>query len=411
MSSRESRPVFKVAIVVIIALAALLLLLSVRCIFGGGPDPDPDPDVQAGKLVRLTHTHATELNPVWSPRGDKIAYECMSDDMDGFWPFSSYPSPVNNYEVRNRQISIGTTQSGGVDNENLPLTSSVLFGNICVINADGSGRIKLTDDWNDNLSPAWSPDGSKLAFASRANLSSGRHLSSSRHIIVINSDGSGRVRLTSGEGHNHFPAWSPDGKMIAFVSGIYPTQNIYTMNADGSDVRQITWDVFDAYRPTWSPDGSRIAFTSFRDVREDVSIFVVEPDGSNLTRIPDKTGRHYAPTWSPDGSRIAYVTHSDGDMWPSLYLANPDGSERTLLYRHRQGVRGLDWSPDGNRIAFRWVSHNSDIGVINIDGSGLTRLTNRNGNDGSPSWNPDGTKLAFESRLVGNYELYVIPYR
>ena len=311
MSSRESRPVFKVAIIVIIALAALLLLLTASSCFGGEPTPIPDPDVQSGKLVRLTHTHATELNPVWSPRGDKIAYECMSDDMDGFWPFSSYPSPVNDYEVRNRRISTGTTQSGGVDYESLPLTSSVLFGNICVINADGSGRIKLTDDLKNNLSPAWSPDGSKLAFAS------------GRHIIVINSDGSGRVSSTSGQGRNQFPAWSPDGRKIAFVSGIYPIQNIYIMNADGSDVRQITWDVFNARRPTWSPDGSRIAFTSFRHVREDVSIFVVEPDGSNLTRIPNKPGSHTDPTWSPDGSRIAYVTHSDGDIWPSIYLANP----------------------------------------------------------------------------------------
>lgn len=397
MTSRRSRPIIKTAVLAIVGIAVIAYMVSACSWFDGGPAPISDPDVESGRLVRLTHNDSTETNPVWSPRGDKIAFECMSDGRRGIWPFSGYSAPSGNREVKNWNI-----------------TSYSYPSNICVMNTDGSGRTQLTDDDTEDYDPAWSPDGSKIAFTSWRDMIYG--------IDVVNADGSGRIRLTDGQAYHGQPTWSPDGSKIAFASGGYQSNNIYVMNADGSGPRQITRDVFSAEHPTWSPDGSKIAFISFRNKEDDTRLYVVDADGSSRPRVVISPGSSYAPSWSPDGHRIAYLSRTGDDS--SIHLVNADGSERTLLYERAvwaESPRYLNsptWSPDGNRLAFvagirRPDGGNtySDIHTINIDGSGLTRLTDRSGDDASPSWHPDGTKLAFTSDLVGNSEIYVTPYR
>jgi hypothetical protein len=121
-------------------------------------------------------------------------------------------------------------------------------GDIYVINADRSGLKRLTADGSDDSDPAWSPNGSKIAF--------GRNGA----IYVMNaSDGSGLIALTTG-GYDFHPTWSPDGSRIAFASSRLGTNAIYVMAADGTSIRQITSDSLPDYHPWWSPDGQRIAF-------------------------------------------------------------------------------------------------------------------------------------------------------
>lgn len=79
MTSRRSRPIIKTAVLAIVGIAVIAYMVSACSWFDGGPAPISDPDVESGRLVRLTHNDSTETNPVWSPRGDKIAFECMSD--------------------------------------------------------------------------------------------------------------------------------------------------------------------------------------------------------------------------------------------------------------------------------------------------------------------------------------------
>jgi len=136
------------------------------------------------------------------------------------------------------------------------------------------------DEW-----PAWSPDGSKILFLSA---SDGRG-----EIYVMNADGSGVTQLTT-MGTAFDPAWSPDGTKIAFDDG----NEIYVINADGSGLRNITNDPahFDG-TPVWSPDGSKIAFESNRDGNAEV--YVMNADGSALHNLTNNPAIDFAPAWRP----------------------------------------------------------------------------------------------------------------
>ena len=304
------------------------------------PTQVPDHDVETGRVVRLTRTDDTELNPAWSPVADTIAFQCYDDGWVRNLPNASAYFPGGVREVRN-----------------WPIHSYYIPGNICVMNEDGSGRVQLTDEQGDDSDPAWSPDGSKVAFSSRR------------------------------EG------------------GI----DIYIVNADGSGLKRVTDGQFADFGPTWSPDGSRIAYTSQRNSGHE--IVVMNADGSNPTQITDRPEREWGPTWSPNGNQIAYT--ATGDVRSGIYVMNTDGTGRTLLYATNRDARSPAWSPDGKTIAFAseirhgW-NNNHELFMINIDGSGLTRLTYRSLDESSPSWSPDGKMLTFGSRESGNFEIYVM---
>ena len=397
MTRRRVKPSIKPAVFALAGLACLLSACYEHEVFPT-PTPFPNPHADDTRLVRLSHTdYVDEEKAVWSPRGDKIAFECTFVDPD-WWPYSGYSTPSRNREVRNWTIH-----------------SRLWPASICVVNADGSGRIQLTGDETAEEDPAWSPDGSKIAFSSYRN--------GNTDIFVIDADGAGLTRLTFDEASDETPAWSPDGNRIAFSSNRSDNRNIYVMNTDGSDVRPIVVDMFNSLRPAWSPDGSKIAFTSYVVSGDDSHVYVVDADGSNLTRVSNGPGSHSDPSWSPDGNRIAYDSRIGEDS--SLHIVNADGSVRTLLYEARPLVNEVEWvttpewSPDGSRIAFAAGVRPSDSGpyyaeihTINIDGSGLIRLTGRSGADWQPSWNPDGNKLAFTSEpILGHSEIYITWYR
>jgi hypothetical protein len=123
---------------------------------------------------------------------------------------------------------------------------------------------------------------------------------------VMNVDGSGQTNLTNNPASDAWPSWSPDGTKIAFASERESNRDVYVMDADGSDQVRLTQDPARDSAPAWSPDGSSIAFRSFRGSGGDAEIFSMNADGTgqvNLTRNP---GDDTAPTWSADSSRIAF---------------------------------------------------------------------------------------------------------
>lgn len=217
-------------------------------------------------------------------------------------------------------------------------------------------------------------------------------------IYSINPDGTGQLRLTTAPigAFDSAPAWSADGTKLAFTRSDGKRSDIYVMNADGSGQRNLTNspDVYEA-SPAWSPDGQSIAFSASGD------LYRLNTDGTNLVNLTNTPHlEEFEPAWSPDGTRIAFVEQDVLDLYWGIYAMNADGSGDPARL-----TNGLDvspnWSPDGSKIAYQAYLY--AILSVNADGGGDALITNEPGQgeghpyliDWSPAWSPDGTKLAF----------------
>jgi TolB protein len=261
------------------------------------------------------------------------------------------------------------------------------------MNPDGSGVSRLTNSAGPDVAPAWSPDGKRIAFVSLRHDTFGE-------IYVMNADGSGVRRLTESDGIDTSPTWSKDGKHIAFVSMRNdPFGDIYTMNDQGGEVTRVTDAAGADADPSWSPDGKQIAFVSGRDGASDLTtdLYVVTLDGLQVTRLTseplDTDARE--PSWAPGGKQIAYSTSFDsGDdniLTSDVFVINIDDRQITRL-TDGPGTAVQDlapsWSPDGKQLAYISIrGGNSDIFTMNADGTSVTRLTTNAALDISPAWN------------------------
>jgi len=259
---------------------------------------------------------------------------------------------------------------------------AVLLTGLIIFGAWGAWTLFFAGD-NDS-------DSVRIAFVSDRN--------GNREIYTMLPDGSAVRRLTNNEFRDSSPAWSPDGSRIAFVRGT----KIYTMSSDGSDVIQLTDSQslagdFDS-SPSWSPDGSRIAFHSQRNY--EVEIYTISSDGTDERQLTNSQKyRNYSPSWSPDGARIAFSANGR-----RIYtMSSSDGSDWRQLTDSEFRDLGPSWSPDGARIAF--VRSGGGIYTMSSDGSDVKKLI---AFGGSPSWAPDGSRIAFVSDRDGDREIYTM---
>ena len=223
------------------------------------------------------------------------------------------------------------------------------------------------------------------------------------------SDGSDVLNLTNHEKADRQPAWSPDGRQIAFSSNRDSGDgDIYVMDSDGSDVLNLTNHEKADRQPAWSPDGRQIAFSSNRDGNFD--IYVMDSDGSDVLNLTNhEMTNEQSPAWSPDGRQIAFSSNRDGNF--DIYVMDSDGSDVLNLTNHEMtNEQSPAWSPDGRQIAFSSNRDgNFDIYVMDSDGSDVLNLTNHDRRDHkSPAWSPDGRQIAFSSNRDGNVEIYVM---
>src|SRR5438128_1801716 len=250
---------------------------------------------------------------------------------------------------------------------------------IYVMNPDGSGVSRVTNDTGGSVDPIWSPDGKLIAYA---NFHSGRS-----EVFVINVVGTGETQLTTDGG---FPgAWSPDGTRIAFANSSDGDDEIFLMNPDGSGVTRLTDNSFRDFPTAWSPNGAQILFQSDRE-DGDEEIYVMNADGGGVTRLTHSPGRDEGDRagWSPDGTRIVFSSDRDAGLL-HVFVMNADGSGVTQLTSGAFVDDDPVWSPDGERIAFHSTRDggDEDIFVMNADGSGVTQLTFNDGVfDAVPVW-------------------------
>jgi Tol biopolymer transport system component len=194
-------------------------------------------------------------------------------------------------------------------------------------------------------------------------------------------------RLTDHPGFDACPAYSADGKQIAWCG----PGGIWLMNHDGTDKRQLT--TFGTF-PDISPDGSTIVFGGAPSGSTNVDVWATDVDGSNLTRLTDAPGLDRFPAWSPGGTKILFQSSRTGTA--QVWVMDPDGSDQTQLTFDPVPKDQLpDWSPDGTHIAFVEQTQpvGGDIWVMNADGGDAHPITSLADKLGT-AWSPDGSAIA-----------------
>ncbi len=254
---------------------------------------------------------------------------------------------------------------------------------ICIVNADGSGYRRLTtgDDLRHYYASV-APDGQSVVY-SAYNTQTEHFEIYELHLLTNETK-----MLTYEFGDLNAPEISPDSKTIVFtryyLNVAKPTP--WLMDRDGTNLRQVV-DVA-AWDPTWSPDGSAILFAS--DINQTSQLFIVNVDGTDLRQVGDFPFLRGRSDWS---SQNLIVTYSGRPWERELYSMSPDGSGQHRISPPGGNSQGPTFSPDGQWIAFtsyfdRYNVQGCEIYIMRVDGTDLRRLTDNDYCDYQPRWGP-----------------------
>ncbi len=225
-------------------------------------------------------------------------------------------------------------------------------------------------------------------------------------------------QLTFGEGPEEWPAWSPDGRMLAYVAELDGYNQLFVRTVATGEERRISHSARDHIQPAWSPDGTRLAFARARTEGgklqpNDLDGWYFE--GGEILEVELASGREtplvddaFGPTYSPDGKTLAFDAQWAGPR--RIWIADARGhNPRQITTDSTNAVGHVQpkWSPDGRLIVFRRAEKaTSDIAIVDSGGGAFALVTSDAVLDSDPTWSPDGKWLYFTSYRSGGINLW-----
>lgn len=326
--------------------------------------------VTVEKLTQLTTDPAHDHNPQWSPNGNEIVFQRMSnpqkmiklklDDLsETLLTTHQYPGIFCKHSYSQDGTKIVYVKDYGTG-----------WVDVYVMNSDGSSNYCITcSDSGENDGPTWYSKSNKIIYENSPNCCNWYPWD----VISINPDGSGKTILASGL-INSYHAMSPDESKILYSAETSKDSHIYMMKVKDLNTGTVT--------------------------NLDLGVF-------SCHLFSSQTQSWQSQIFSPDGSKVVYYSDENGN-W-DIYTINADGTGKTQLTTDTSNDFSAYFSPDGSKILF--VSDrtgNNDIWVMDADGNNKVQLTTSTLDDIQPSWSPDGSKILFKSDRSGNYNIWVM---
>ncbi|RZB31759.1 MAG: TolB protein [Desulfobacteraceae bacterium Eth-SRB1] len=248
---------------------------------------------------------------------------------------------------------------------------------IYICEFDGNNPVQKTRTKNITLSPAWSSDGKWIAYTAYKRGKPDlyiEHLKEKRGVVVAK------------KGINITPAWVPGKFALAATLSYSGDPEIYMLTGTGKIIKRLTYNMGIDVSPVWSPDGAKMAFVSNRSGTP--QIYILDIESRKVARLTFHGRYNTSPSWSPDGDRIAYAAMKNGQF--NIYVISADGGDPIQLTYNEGDSETPSWSPDGSLIVFSSTREGaSRLYVMTSYGTDQRRLLALPGEQTSPRWSPN----------------------